>query len=548
MTTAVRQRPSLDMTAPTDTTDTKRTRPGTASLAETPVVLPYGIAPKVLAQAALQQAAGSSSRVHDSNKNSNKGSPRASAVPPQAAASARPAAAPVLSGGAALVLHARVLRHERFSPAAADVLSALALLTDSDRASLGLVLGGRMQVLAHSTSGAPDARQRLSAQLGAAMQEALDQVEMVMYPSPPDAAPQLCFAHAELHRANGGLTALTVPITSGDRLIGALTVERSGAFGDTAIQRVKDTAMFVGPVLELKHRVEAPVAGRLVEAVASRGVRIGSRQVSPWRLGAAAAALAFFVAAVWPVSFRVLAPARIEGIDQRSIAAPVDGFIATATARPGDAVQAGQVLGSLEDRDLLLRRDRLSAEIAQQEKQYREALASDDAGEIVKARALLESIQAQHALAESELERTRLRAPFNGVLIQGDLKSQLGSPVTRGQVLLTVAPAHGIKVVAEVADVDITVLRQGQRAQVLFAGLGQEPVPFQVERISPVAITIDQRNVFEVEGRVDAAASGAGSPGLRGVARIDIDQRLQIAVWWERLGHWLRRTMWQFMG
>lgn len=536
------------MTAPTETTDTQHTRPGASNLPEVPVAQPHGLPPKVLAQAALVQAAGSSSQARDSGKDSTKDSARASAVPPQASETVRPAPAPVLSGGAALVLQARVLRHERFSPAATDVLGALALLTDSDRASLGLVLGGRMQVLAHSTSGAPDARQRLSARLGAAMQEALDQAEVVLYPLPPDAAPQLCFAHAELHRVNGGLTTLTVPITSGDRLIGALTVERAGAFSELALQRVKDTAMFVGPVLELKHRVEAPVAGRLVEAVASRGVRVGARQISPWRLGAAAAALALLVAAVWPVSFRVVAPARIEGIDQRSIAAPVDGFIATATARPGDAVQAGQVLGSLEDRDLLLRRDRLNAEIAQQEKQYREALASDDAGEIVKSRALLEGIQAQHALAESELERTRLRAPFDGVLIQGDLKSQLGSPVTRGQVLLTVAPAHGIKVVAEVADVDITVLRQGQQAQVLFAGLGQAPVSFKVERISPVAITIDQRNVFEVEGRIDAAASGAGSPGLRGVARIDIDQRMQVAVWWERLGHWLRRTLWQFMG
>jgi RND family efflux transporter MFP subunit len=467
--------------------------------------------------------------------------------PPHPASDARPAAT-ASGGGAALVMQARALRHERFAPAATDVLSSLALLTHSERASLGLLHGGRMQVAATSTSGQPDAGQSLTALLAAAMQEAVDQAGPIAYPAQPDDLPTLCAAHAELHRANGSLTILTVPILGGDRVIGALLLERCEPFDARASQRVKDTALFVGPLLELKHRVEAPFGGRLIEAVAPRGVRIGSHQVPAWRLIMGAAALALLIAAVWPVTFRVVAPARVEGIDQRTIAAPADGFLATAAVRPGDAVRAGQLLGTLDDREPLLRRDKFAAEAAQIEKKYREALSGEDAGEIIKSRAALESARAQHALAESELERTRLRAPFDGVLIQGDLGAALGSPVSRGQPLLTVAPAHGVKVVVEVADQDITVLRHGQQAQVLFAGLGQAPLPFTVQRISPVATTNDQRNVFEVEGRVDAQPSGASSPGLRGVARIDVDRRMQVQVWWVRVGHWLRRTLWQFMG
>lgn len=457
----------------------------------------------------------------------------------------QPAAAP---SGAALVLQARALLHERFGPAAADVLDSLARMTRCERASLGLLHGGRMQVTASSIAGPPDAGYPLATILAAAMQEAVDQDEPIVHPPPPGSRPTLCFAHAELHRANGGLTTLTVPILGGERVVGALLLERREPFDAQANRLAEDAALFVGPVLELKHRVEAPIAGRLVEAVAPRGVRVGSHQRSPWRLAAGVGAALLLVAAVWPVTFRVVAQARVEGMAQRTVAAPLDGFIATAAARPGDTVRAGQLLGTLDDREPALQRDKLAAEIAQVEKHYREALAGDDAGEIIKTRAALESARAQHALAESELERTRLRAPFDGVLIQGDLGASLGSPVSRGQPLLTVAPAQGVKVVAEVADEDITVLRQGQQAQVLFAGLGQAPLRFTVERISPVAVTIDQRNVFEVEGRIDSHPSGATSPGLRGVARIDIDRRMQAEVWSVRVGHWLRRTLWQFMG
>jgi biotin carboxyl carrier protein len=452
------------------------------------------------------------------------------------------------SGGAALVLQARALRHERFAAAAQEVLNGLGLMAGCERVSLGLQLHSGLHVVASSGGAEVSKRQNFTDALAAAMQEAVDQRAGIVYPLPAGSTPMLCFAHGELARANGGLSVLTVPILGAERVIGALLLERQGGFDERALAMAQDAALFVGPVLELKHRVESPVAGRLIEAVAPRGVRLGERHASAWRYAAGAAALALAVAALWPVTFRVVAPARIEGIDQRILAAPVDGFIASVAARPGEPVHAGQLLGSLEDRDLRLQSEKLAAEIGQYDKQYREALAGDDAGLIVMARAKLEQARAQHALAESELERTRLRAPFDGVLIAGDLSSMIGSPVSRGQPLLTVSPTQGFKVVAEVDDQDVTVLRDGQTAQVLFAGLGQAPAAFTVTRIAPVAVTLDQRNVFEVEGRVQAADAGELRPGLRGVARIDVDQRLQAQVWWLRAGHWLRRTLWQLMG
>jgi multidrug resistance efflux pump len=226
----------------------------------------------------------------------------------------------------------------------------------------------------------------------------------------------------------------------------------------------------------------------------------------------------------------------------------VDGFIAAVAARPGETVRAGQVLAALDDRDLALQRDRHAAEIGRHDKEYREALAGDDAARIVVARAALEQARAQHALAERELDRTRLRAPFDGVVIAGELASMVGTPVTRGQALFTVSPDLGFKVVAEVDERDVTVLRTGQRARVLFAGLGQAPLPFTVARIAPAAIVLDGRNVFEVEGRVDGGPARALAPGLRGVARIDVDRRLQVRVWALRLAHWWRRVTWQLLG
>jgi RND family efflux transporter MFP subunit len=476
-------------------------------------------------------------------------------TPPLPPARAR-AAAPAAEGGAGapapaavvLTLQARALKFDRFAPAAAAVLADLGLLLGCERVSLGFHVQGRAQVVA--TSSGADTLQRRSfvAALAATMDEALEQQAAVVYPLPPGSLPGVCFAHAELERLNAGLSICSVPITGAERLLGALVFERKGGFDAHALEVAQDAAMFVGPILEMKHRLESPVAGRLMDAMAPRGVRLGARAYSPWLLGSGLSAALLALLAVWPVTFRVVAPARIEGLDQRVLAAPVDGFIAQSLARPGEAVQAGQVLATLDDRDLALQRDKLAAEIGQLDKQYREALSREDASKIVIAKAQLEQAQAQHALALRELERVQLRAPFDGVLIAGDLNASRGQPVQRGQSLLTVAPAQGYKVVAEVDEQDVTVLQPGQNARVLFAGLTQPAVDFQVTRVSPVAVALEGRNVFEVEGQVPTPDARALRPGQRGVARIDVDERLQLQVWWLRASHWLRRTTWQLMG
>ena len=477
-----------------------------------------------------------------------RGAAAPAAQPAQAAPSAQAAAPTPPGGSAALVLQARALKFERFAPAAAAVLADLGLLLGCERVSLGFFVQGRMKVVATSTGADTLQRRNFVAALAAAMEEAAEQTSTVVYPLPPGSTPGVCFAHTELERLNVGLAVCTVPIVGAQRIVGALLFERRGGFDARTMEIAQDAALFVGPVLEMKHRLESPVAGRLIEAVSPRGSRQGSQAVTPWKVAWLAAAALAAVVALWPVSFRVVAPARVEGVEQRILAAPVDGFIASVAARPGDAVRAGQVLGTLEDRDIALQRDKLAAEIGQLDKQYREALTREDAAQIVIARSMLEQVQAQHAIAERELERTQLKAPFDGVLIAGDLAPSKGMPVQRGQALLTVAPAQGWKVVAEVDEQDVTVLAAGQSARVLFAGLLQEPLPFTVTRISPVAVTLDGRNVFEVEGRVADADAQALRPGQRGVARVDVDQRLQVQVWWLRAAHWLRRTSWQLMG
>ncbi len=59
----------------------------------------------------------------------------------------------------------------------------------------------------------------------------------------------------------------------------------------------------------------------------------------------------------------------------------------------------------------------------------------------------LVAAQAKLELIQQQLERAHVRAPFDGVIIKGDLGQSVGAPLERGAELLTLAPDAGHRAV-----------------------------------------------------------------------------------------------------
>ena len=507
-----------------------------------------------------------------------------------------------------LELQALLLQHSRFDAAAHAVLAELQRRLRCERVSLGWCHGkSRVRLAASSTLEAPE-RQSFKRAVEAAMREAVEEAATVIYPLPRGAASGPLHAHEELARAaggkRGGLLIASVPIVGAQRLLGVLVFERRAGFDAAALQAVQDTALFIGPLLDFMHRLEAPLASRWLQprrpllpgadgadAAHGPGGSAGARLRRHFTLTRLTLIVALLALTAWgaaPTPHEVVAPARLEGGEQRIVAAPIDGYVARVTVRPGAEVKAGDLLIQLDDRDPELARQRWQAEVAQYDKQYREALTQDDPAPIAMARARLEQALVQMAQAERELERTRLTAPIAGLVLGGDLSQAIGMPVQRGQTLLTLAPARELKVVAEVDEQDIVWLAPGQSARVLFAAAGSAPLPYTLSRVSPVAMAADNRNIFEVEGRLgddtvalvqaraaaapgsqatppmatpSAALSGAPTvaasatasatalrPGQRGVVRITLGERPRAELWWHAAADVWRRWWWRWLG
>ena len=242
-------------------------------------------------------------------------------------------------------------------------------------------------------------------------------------------------------------------------------------------------------------------------------------------------------------TYRVTCDARLEARTQRVVVAPQDGFIAAADARPGDIVRQGAPLGTLDDRDLRLEQHRWSSQLEQLRAEYRDALASHDRSRVGILNARVLQAEAQLALVDEKLARVRLVAPFDGLVVSGDLSQALGSPVTRGQVLFTVAPLEAYRVILEVDERDIVPVRPGQTGRLVISSMPRQPLGFTVEKITPVSTAEEGRTWFQVEAKMDRT-SDLFRPGMEGVAKIDIDRRRLAWIWGHRLTDWLRLALW----
>ena len=209
-------------------------------------------------------------------------------------------------------------------------------------------------------------------------------------------------------------------------------------------------------------------------------------------------------------------------------------------------MRKGQLLAALDDRELGLERLKWVSQRAQLVRQSRQALADGDAAQVRIVTAQIDQAKAQLALLDDQLSRTELLAPFDGVVVSGDLSQDLGAPVERGQVLFEVAPLDAYRIILQVDERDIAEVAVGRPGNLVLSAFPSQPMPFTVKQITPVSTAREGRNYFRVEADLQGNRERL-RPGMEGVGKIEIDRRRLIWIWTHQVIDWLRLKLWSWL-
>ena len=449
--------------------------------------------------------------------------------------------------GLALDLLCAVQENERLEPAAIALVNELVSRLKVDRASLGMKRGATLEVEAVSRSAWVERKSQLVVAMANAMDEAIDQRGSACEPPVGSTANRIAVAQRDLAVRTGRTGVCAVPLMAGEAQVGALLFERDGAGFDAAeVATFEAIADLVAPALAARQALRRLVAGRMVDSLREWRDRLLGPRHPGFKLATLGVLLVALILVIAEGDFRVAAKTVVEGAVQRAAVAPFEGFIAEAPVRAGDTVRAGQLLARLEDRDIRLDRNKFAAEREQQMRKYHDALSKHDRAQARILMAQIAQSEAQIALADEKLARTRIVAPFDGVIVTGDLSQLLGSPVEPGKLLFEIAPLDAYRIILKVDDRDITFVVNGQHGRLALSGLSGDPMPFMVSKVTSVTTPQEGHNYFRVEAQLEAPRIGV-RPGMEGVGKIVVDRRKLAWIWTRGLVDWLRISLWTWM-
>ena len=449
---------------------------------------------------------------------------------------------------AAMTVLAAVQEQDTLAEAALAFCNAVTAALPAERASLGLVRRDAVKLKAMSHGAWFRKRSDVAEAIEAAMDEAMDQGMTLALPAVREGHPVVLQQDRLLALAGKGAVA-SVPMLDRGLPVGVLTIERTvddEPFEARDLLVAETIAALVAPVIALQQREERWIGGRVRQhGMDGAKALFGPRRPLAKGLGIGALVLALVL--FLPFSqFRVGADAELEGRVQRAAAAPFSGYIARSQARAGDMVRAGQVLATLDDRDLRIDRARAVSEVQQLDRRYREALARHERAEMGLAGAQLRQAEAALKLIDYRLARTSIVAPLSGVLVSGDLSQRVGTPVEEGDTLFEVAPLGDFRVVLHVAEEDVSYLEPGQTGRFAPTGLAGGTVPFVIRQITSVTSSSEGRNRFRVEAELTGDRRAVLRPGMEGVAKVAIDRRSNFWIWTRGLRNWLRLFFWKW--
>lgn len=196
----------------------------------------------------------------------------------------------------------------------------------------------------------------------------------------------------------------------------------------------------------------------------------------------------------------------VEPSRQVELSAQVGGIAEQVLAQVGERVEEGQILIEIATSDLQLQLEAQQASLASTRVQLDSALAAlarvnslsasgvasrttlDDAqSQVDVLESSILSLEVQVRLAETNLSRATIRAPFAGVVSARNVEA--GQLVGAGNKLISIVDLSSVSVEAVAPIIDTLDLAVGQTALLTLPGEAREPMTAAVERINPVADT-----------------------------------------------------------
>jgi multidrug resistance efflux pump len=443
-----------------------------------------------------------------------------------------------------LDLMAVVNSEQRFLAAAMALYNGLATRLQCDRVSLGWLVNGYVRLKAISRTERFDKNMAAVKTLEMAMEESLDQNAEIVWPA-PDGFRFVTRNHEAVVRDQESGHACSLPLRREDKPVAVLTCERQKApFSETELEQFRLACDQATPRLAELQRHDRWFGSRwktLAEETLSKA--LGPEHT--WAKLFAVLGCAALVLISLPIfTYKVEGNFILRSDEVSFLTAPFDGYIQSVAVRPGDGVTAGAVLLKLNTDELVLQEAAAVSDQARYLREMEKARAANSLAEMRIFQAQADQAKARLELIRYRLDQSSLKAPFAGVVVEGDLRQRIGAPVKQGEALFKVVRTDTLYVEVDVNERDIHEILQKREAQIAFFAQPKLKFPVRVTQIEEAAFPKEQENVFLVRCALTGRPEPWWRPGMSGVCKLPVERRSLAWIFTHRTVDFLRMFFW----
>jgi multidrug resistance efflux pump len=220
-----------------------------------------------------------------------------------------------------------------------------------------------------------------------------------------------------------------------------------------------------------------------------------------------------------PRQHRVSCDCLVQPSVRRYVPLPFDAVLSESLVTPGDIVEIGQRLATLDGREVRCDLAAIEADAERIGKQRDMALAQGKTTEVQIARLELARLEQQRLVLERHASQLEIRSPIRGVVISGDLDKVQGASLDKGHTLFEVGPLDKMTVEVMIEESEIALTQVGAAVTLRLDSVPGRVWQGSIEKIHPRAEIHEDDNVFVADVRLGNAL-GELRPGMKGKASI----------------------------
>ncbi len=433
---------------------------------------------------------------------------------------------------------------DRFMSAAMTLCNEIASRHDCDRVSLGWLEGAYVRVQAISHMEKFEKKMEAVQALEAAMEEAFDQDEEIVWP-PLAESTFISRDHQKYAKKQSAGHLVSYPIRVDQENVGVITIERQNKpFSSEEIRGVRLLLDQSSRHVHQLKRYDRWIGARFKTWSREKlSAFLGTEYTFAKAVGILGAFLLGFVL-FGSLTYRVEAPFILKTDTVAFVPAPIDGYVDTVAVDVGDIVSKGDLLLSLDTRELVLAEAMAMADIARYSREMEKARAENQLADMRIAQALVAQAEAQLERERYHIRNARLIAPFDGIVVEGDLREMLGAPVRKGDMLFKVADIHEMYAEIDLPERDVHEVAANSFGEIAFVSRPEYTFQIQVVTIDPAAVAKSEGNIFVMRGIISDEVQPWWRPGMSGVAKVTVGDRNVLWILTHRTMDFFRMLLW----